>query len=279
MAAVQKITPFLWFDTEAEEAAKYYVSIFKNSKLGKIGRYGEAGKETHRRPVGSVMVVEFTLEGQRFMALNGGPNFKFNEAISLYISCKDQAEIDYYWNKLTQGGDPAAQQCGWLKDKYGLSWQVALERMEELVGDPNDPASQRAMDAMMETPPDRRHITICVEARAAKFEISVRDTGPGLRKEIVGSLFTPFVSTKPHGVGIGLAIVRTIVDAHEGKTQLKPFTAGQELHHVRRFFTFGSTLSPSSTAVSADSSAFFSPWYISSCDFGSPGLAGSISQL
>ena len=150
MAAVQKITPFLWFDTEAEEAAKYYVSIFKNSKLGKIGRYGEAGKETHRRPVGSVMVVEFTLEGQRFMALNGGPNFKFNEAISLYVSCKDQAEIDYYWNKLTQGGDPAAQQCGWLKDKYGVSWQVALERMEELVGDPNDRASQRAMEAMME---------------------------------------------------------------------------------------------------------------------------------
>jgi predicted 3-demethylubiquinone-9 3-methyltransferase (glyoxalase superfamily) len=97
-----------------------------------------------------VLVVEFTLEGQRFMALNGGPNFKFNEAISLFIGCKDQAEIDYYWDKLTQGGDPAAQQCGWLKDKYGVSWQVALEGIEQLVGDPSDPGSQRAMEAMME---------------------------------------------------------------------------------------------------------------------------------
>ena len=150
MAAVPKIAPFLWFDHQAEEAAKYYVSIFRNSKLGKISRYGEAGKETHKRPVGSVMVVEFTLEGQPFMALNGGPNFKFNEAISLFIACKDQAEIDYYWNKLTQGGDPAAQQCGWLKDKYGVSWQVAPENFDQLLGDPNDPGSQRAMEAMME---------------------------------------------------------------------------------------------------------------------------------
>jgi predicted 3-demethylubiquinone-9 3-methyltransferase (glyoxalase superfamily) len=150
MAAVQKIAPFLWFDTQAEEAAKYYVSIFKNSKLGKISRYGEAGKETHQRPVGSVMVVEFTLEGQPFIALNGGPQFKFNEAISLYIACKDQAEIDYYWNKLTQGGDPAAQQCGWLKDKYGVSWQVAFEGIERMVGNPDDPGSQRAFEAMMD---------------------------------------------------------------------------------------------------------------------------------
>jgi len=150
MAAVQKIAPFLWFDTQAEEAAKYYVSIFKNSKLGKISRYGEAGKETHQRPVGSVMVVEFTLEGQPFIALNGGPHFKFNEAISLYIACKDQAEIDYYWGKLTQGGDPAAQQCGWLKDKYGVSWQVAFEGIERMVGNPDDPGSQRAFEAMME---------------------------------------------------------------------------------------------------------------------------------
>ena len=150
MAAVQKIAPLLWFDTQAEEAAKYYVSIFKNSKIGKVSRYGEAGQETHKRPVGSVMVVEFTLEGQAFFAINGGPQFKFNEAISLFIACKDQTEIDYYWNKLTQGGDPAAQQCGWLKDKYGVSWQVAPEQFDRLLGDPNDPGSQRAMEAMME---------------------------------------------------------------------------------------------------------------------------------
>jgi predicted 3-demethylubiquinone-9 3-methyltransferase (glyoxalase superfamily) len=150
MAAVQKIRPFLWFDSQAEEAAKYYVSIFKNSKLGKISRYGEAGREQHGRPPGSVMVVEFTLEGQPFIALNGGPHFKFNEAISLYIACKDQAEIDYYWDRLTQGGDPAAQQCGWLKDKYGLSWQVAFEGLEQMLGNPDDPGSQRAFEAMMQ---------------------------------------------------------------------------------------------------------------------------------
>jgi predicted 3-demethylubiquinone-9 3-methyltransferase (glyoxalase superfamily) len=150
MAAIQKITPFLWFDTQAEEAAKYYVSIFKNAKLGKISRYGEAGKEIHKRPPGSAMVVEFTLEGQRFLALNGGPQFKFTEAISLFIACEDQEEIDYYWDKLTQGGDPAAQQCGWLKDKYGVSWQVAAQGIEQIVGDPKDPGSQRAMEAMMQ---------------------------------------------------------------------------------------------------------------------------------
>jgi predicted 3-demethylubiquinone-9 3-methyltransferase (glyoxalase superfamily) len=150
MAVVQKIQPCLWFDTQAEEAAKYYVSIFKNSKLGKIARYGEAGQETHKRPVGSVLMVDFTLEGQRFLALNGGPDFKFNEAISLFIACKDQAEIDYYWDKLGQGGDPSRQMCGWLKDKYGVSWQVATEGIEQLVGDPNDPGSQRAMEAMMQ---------------------------------------------------------------------------------------------------------------------------------
>ena len=149
MAAIQKITPFLWFDNQAEEAAKYYVSIFRNSKIGKISRYGEAGKDVHKRPPGSVLVVEFTLEGQRFMALNGGPQFHFNEAISLFIGCKDQAEIDYYWNKLTVGGDPAAQQCGWLKDKYGLSWQVVPEGMDEMMKDAESSGAQRAMSAML----------------------------------------------------------------------------------------------------------------------------------
>ena len=150
MAAIQKITPFLWFDTQAEEAAKYYVSIFKNSKIGNISRYGEAGKETHKRPPGSVMVVEFTLEGQKFLALNGGPTFKFNEAISLYIGCKDQTEIDYYWNKLTQGGDPAAQQCGWLKDKYGLSWQIIPDALGEMLSDKDGAKAGRALQAMLQ---------------------------------------------------------------------------------------------------------------------------------
>ncbi len=150
MASVKKIAPCLWFSDQAEEAAKYYVGIFKNSKIGKISRYGEAGRETHRRPPGSVMTVQFELEGQPFTALNGGPVFTFNEAISLQIYCKDQKELDYYWEKLTAGGDPKAQVCGWLKDKYGLSWQVVPETIEDLMGDPNDPGSQRAFEALLE---------------------------------------------------------------------------------------------------------------------------------
>ena len=150
MAITQRITPCLWFDTQAEEAAKYYTGIFKNSKIGEITRYGEAGRETHKRPPGSVLTVAFELDGQPFTALNGGPEFKFNEAVSLQIMCKDQKEVDYYWEKLTVGGDPSAQVCGWLKDKFGLSWQVVPSIMPDLVGDPNSEKSQRAMAAMME---------------------------------------------------------------------------------------------------------------------------------
>ena len=149
MAITQRITPCLWFDTEAEEAAKYYTGIFKNSKIGKITHYGEAGRETHKRPAGSVLTVAFELDGVQFTALNGGPLFQFNEAVSFQIICKDQKEVDYYWEKLTPGGDPSAQVCGWLKDKFGLSWQVVPSIMPDLVGDPNSEGSQRAMAAMM----------------------------------------------------------------------------------------------------------------------------------
>ena len=146
----QRISPCLWFDNQAEEAAKYYVGIFRNSKILKIGRYGEAGKEHHQRPPGSVMIVEFKLDGQRYSALNGGPIFKFNEAISLQVWCKDQKEVDYYWDKLSAGGDPKAQVCGWLKDKYGLSWQIVPDIVPKLLGDHKSAKSQRAMAAMME---------------------------------------------------------------------------------------------------------------------------------
>jgi predicted 3-demethylubiquinone-9 3-methyltransferase (glyoxalase superfamily) len=147
---LKRIAPCLWFDDQGEEAARFYTSIFSNSRIVKIARYSDAGKEIHGRPAGSVMTVAFELDGLPFTALNGGPLFKFNEAISLYIACKDQAEIDYYWDRLTQGGDPAAQQCGWLKDKYGLSWQVAFEGLEQMLGNPDDPGSQRAFEAMMQ---------------------------------------------------------------------------------------------------------------------------------
>ena len=150
MASISKIAPCLWFDDQGEEAARYYVSIFKNSKLGKIVRYGKAGHEVHKKPAGSVMVVEFELEGQSFTALNGGPEFKFNEAVSLQVYCETQKEIDYYWDKLSAGGDPKAQVCGWVKDKYGLSWQVVPTMMSELMGSPDDPKSQRMFSAMME---------------------------------------------------------------------------------------------------------------------------------
>ena len=146
----QRLTPCLWFDDQAEEAANYYVSIFKDSRIVSITRYSDAGHEFHHRPAGSVMVVSFELEGHSFTALNGGPLFKFTEAVSFQVNCKTQDEIDYYWGRLGEGGDPKAQQCGWLKDKYGLSWQVVPAGMEEMLKDAESPGAQRAMNAMMQ---------------------------------------------------------------------------------------------------------------------------------
>ena len=150
MTSKVRITPCLWFDTQAEEAANFYTGIFRNSRITDIGRYGEAGKEHHGRPAGSVMIVVLELDGQPFTALNGGPHFKFNEAVSLQVSCKDQAEVNHYWDKLSAGGDPKAQQCGWLKDNYGLSWQIVPDIVPKLLGDPTSPKSQRAMAEMMQ---------------------------------------------------------------------------------------------------------------------------------
>jgi predicted 3-demethylubiquinone-9 3-methyltransferase (glyoxalase superfamily) len=150
MAYAQRITPCLWFDGEAEAAAEFYTGIFRNSKIVSVSRYGEAGQEVHGRAPGSVMLVAFELDGQAFTALNGGPAFKFNEAISFQVSCETQEEVDYYWEKLSHGGDETAQQCGWLKDKYGLSWQVIPTVLPELIADPNPEKSQRAMKAMLE---------------------------------------------------------------------------------------------------------------------------------
>ena len=144
-----KITPCLWFDHQAEEAARYYTGIFKDSKITAISRFGEAGKEIHGKPPGSVLTVAFELNGQSFTALNGGPVFKFNEAVSLQIECETQQEVDYYWERLSEGGDPKAQQCGWLKDKFGLSWQVVPKILPELLTDPDTVKSQRAFQAMM----------------------------------------------------------------------------------------------------------------------------------
>jgi predicted 3-demethylubiquinone-9 3-methyltransferase (glyoxalase superfamily) len=149
MANLQKITPCLWFDDCAKEAAEFYTGIFPNSKIVNILQYGEAGKEVHSKPAGSVLMVSFELDGQPFTTLNGGPEFKFNEAISFQVDCDDQAEVDYFWDKLSLGGDPAAQQCGWLKDQYGVSWQIVPRVMIEMLNDPDEAKSQRAMTAMM----------------------------------------------------------------------------------------------------------------------------------
>ena len=146
---LQRIAPCLWFADEAEEAAKFYTGIFRNSRILTTTRYGKAGFEAHHRPDGSVMTVEFELDGQTFTALNGGPVFKFNEAISLQIFCDTQDEIDHYWEKLSAGGDPKAQQCGWLKDRYGVSWQVVPRGMAEMLKDENSPGAKRAMAAML----------------------------------------------------------------------------------------------------------------------------------
>jgi predicted 3-demethylubiquinone-9 3-methyltransferase (glyoxalase superfamily) len=148
MARIQRIAPCLWFDDQAEEAAGYYCGIFENSRIVTVTRYGKAGYEVHRRPAGSVMVVAFELEGERFTALNGGPIFKFNEAVSLQVYCDTQAEIDHYWERLSAGGDPQAQQCGWLKDRYGLSWQVVPSTMQDLVGAGGESAD-RVMTALL----------------------------------------------------------------------------------------------------------------------------------
>jgi predicted 3-demethylubiquinone-9 3-methyltransferase (glyoxalase superfamily) len=150
MTAVKPIIPCLWFDTQAEEAARYYTGIFKNSKIGKISRYTEAGREVHGQKAGTVMTVEFELNGQPFTALNGGPIFKFNEAISFQVMCQTQEEVDHYWNKLSEGGDKNAQQCGWVKDKYGLSWQVVPTVLSELMSDPDKEKAGRAMEAMLQ---------------------------------------------------------------------------------------------------------------------------------
>jgi predicted 3-demethylubiquinone-9 3-methyltransferase (glyoxalase superfamily) len=150
MQQIQSISPCLWFDDQAEEAAKFYTGIFPNSRITNISRYGEAGHEIHGRKAGSVMAVAFELDGRSFSALNGGPQFKFSEAISFQINCKTQADVDFFWTRLSEGGDPKAQQCGWLKDKFGLSWQVVPVRLYELLSDPDRQRSGRATQAMLQ---------------------------------------------------------------------------------------------------------------------------------
>jgi predicted 3-demethylubiquinone-9 3-methyltransferase (glyoxalase superfamily) len=153
----QKITPNLWFDTEAEEAAAFYISVFENSRIVNVSRFPEAAP----RPAGMVMTVEFELDDQRFVAINGGPEFKFDEAVSLQISCETQDEVDYYWERLSEGGEEGP--CGWLKDRYGLSWQVTPAGMEELFSDPDPDRVKRAMQAML----GMRKLDIAALRRAA----------------------------------------------------------------------------------------------------------------
>jgi predicted 3-demethylubiquinone-9 3-methyltransferase (glyoxalase superfamily) len=148
MTTTKPIVACLWYDAQAEEAARFYTGIFPNSKIGKISRYTEAGREVHGRPAGSVMTVEFELNGQPFTGLNGGPHFKFNEAISFQIDCRTQDEVDHYWDRLGEGGEEGP--CGWLKDRYGVSWQVVPSRLTELLGDPDPKTSQRVMGAMLQ---------------------------------------------------------------------------------------------------------------------------------
>jgi predicted 3-demethylubiquinone-9 3-methyltransferase (glyoxalase superfamily) len=146
---MQKITPFLWFDHQAEEAAKFYTSVFKNSKVGKILRYDEAAAKASGRPVGSVLTIEFEIEGQKFTALNGGPQFKFNESVSFVVYCQTQDEVDYFWQKLTADGGQESE-CGWLRDKFGLSWQVTPTVLIEMLHDKDPKKSGRVMNAMMQ---------------------------------------------------------------------------------------------------------------------------------
>ena len=163
-ATTQRVTPFLWFDTQAEEAVKFYTAIFKNSRVLATARYTEEASQAAGRPAGSVMVVDFELDGQRFTALNGGPHFKFNEAISLVVHCKSQEEVDHFWSRLGDGGDERAQQCGWLKDRFGVSWQVIPDRLNELLTDRDPAKAKRAMAAMLQM----KKIDVAELERAAK---------------------------------------------------------------------------------------------------------------
>ncbi len=148
-AIAQRITPFLWFDDQAEQAVAVYTSIFKNSKVLATTRYSKEAEQVAGRPAGSVMTIGFQLEGQEFTALNGGPAFKFNEAVSLVVHCRSQEELDHYWGRLSEGGNPQAQQCGWLKDRFGLSWQVVPDQLTELLSDPDPEKARRTMAAML----------------------------------------------------------------------------------------------------------------------------------
>jgi predicted 3-demethylubiquinone-9 3-methyltransferase (glyoxalase superfamily) len=161
---ITKISPCLWFDREAEEAARFYTSIFPNSRIVTVSRYPDAGQEIHGKPAGSVMVVVFELEGQAFTGLNGGPQFKFNEAVSFQIECADQKEVDYYWEKLSESGAPEAQQCGWLEDKFGLSWQVVPKRLTELLQDRDAAKVTRVFAAMLQM----QKLDVAALERAAK---------------------------------------------------------------------------------------------------------------
>jgi predicted 3-demethylubiquinone-9 3-methyltransferase (glyoxalase superfamily) len=146
---MQKITPFLWFDDQAEEAVKFYPSVFKNSKGGRILRYGEEAAKASGRPTGSVMTIEFEIEGQKFVALNGGPQFKFNESVSFVVNCESQGEVDYFWDKLTaDGGEESA--CGWLKDKFGFSWQVTPTVLIDMLHDTDSKKAERVMKTMLQ---------------------------------------------------------------------------------------------------------------------------------
>ena len=145
----RRITPCLWFDGQAEAAANYYVGIFQHSRINRVTHYTEAGHETHHQPAGSVLMVEFELDGQPFTALNGGPEFKFNEAISFQVNCQTQEDVDFFWERLGAGGDPRAQVCGWLKDRYGVSWQIVPDRVPKLLADDDPARASRVMTAMM----------------------------------------------------------------------------------------------------------------------------------
>jgi predicted 3-demethylubiquinone-9 3-methyltransferase (glyoxalase superfamily) len=145
---MQKMAACLWFDSNAEEAAKFYTSIFKGSKLGHVTRYGKEGQAVHRREPGSAMTVDFEIGGMKFVALNGGPVFKFTEAISFQVFCASQKEVDYYWERLSAGGDEKAQQCGWLKDKFGVSWQVVPTVLPKLLADKDSKKKERVMKAL-----------------------------------------------------------------------------------------------------------------------------------
>jgi len=227
MKKIQRITPYLWFTTQAEEAAKHYTSIFNNSKIGKT---------TSRGDEGAVMTIEFELDGQPFVALNGGPMFKFTEAVSFLVHCEDQAELDYYWDRLSEGGDEKAQNCGWLKDKFGVSWQVVPAQLSEMITDSDPEKSGRVMKALLQTE-KKIDLQSLIRAYEGKKDLIITRTFDAPVEQVYKAWHDPEMIKQWWGPD-GFSCPQATIDFREGGVSLVCMRAPQEFGGQDSFSTW-----------------------------------------